>query len=278
MCFYALRLTRARDHTRALIHTQIQSETLADKILHHTPKNAQVLVRTKTVYCFFYMQKLLCANVFTCFLHINLLYAKKCAQEASRQDALTHTQKHTHTRNLLQKMFLRRTTFQHTICCRNFHTHFFTNRCFHTHKLWHTGVFTRGPLHTDNLNAGSFTHRSSYAKQFFTHRTLSHRTTLTHRCYQMFVFFYAHAHIFKNTSRPQILTIDARFVQVFISILLTWMCDFGWHGFCAQKDLPAQVPNYHQFWTIDAYSVWERFFWRKFRRCKRIGLFAVVDV
>ena len=68
MCLYALRLTRARDHTRAFTH-KYHSETFAGKILHHTPKkNTQVLVHTKTVYMFFfYMQELLCANVFTCF-------------------------------------------------------------------------------------------------------------------------------------------------------------------------------------------------------------------
>ena len=161
MCFYALRLTRARDHTRALIHTQIQSETLADKILHHTPKNTQVLVRTKTVYMFFYMQKLLCANVFTCFFaHKPAIRKKKCAQEASRQDALTHTQTqtHTHTESSTQKMFLRRKTFQHTICCRNFHTHFLQ-----------TGAFTRINFDTQAfLHTGAFTHRKFKRRIFYT--------------------------------------------------------------------------------------------------------------
>ena len=41
------------------------------------------------------------------------------------------------------------------------------------------------------------------------------------------VAIFTHAHVFKNTIRPQILTIDARFGQEFISILLTRMCDFG---------------------------------------------------
>ena len=39
------------------------------------------------------MQELLCANVFTWFFAHNPVIRKKCAQEASHQDALTRTHK-----------------------------------------------------------------------------------------------------------------------------------------------------------------------------------------
>ena len=157
MCLYALRLTRARDHTRAFTHKCIQ-KLLRAKSCTTPPKKYTSACTHQNCLQFFFMQKLLCTNVFTCFLHTNLLYAKKCAQEASHQDALTHTQKHTHTESSTQKMFLRRKTFQHTICCRNFHTHFLQ-----------TGDFTRINFDTQAfLHTGAFTHRKFKRRIFYT--------------------------------------------------------------------------------------------------------------
>ena len=135
MCLYALRLTRARDHTRAFTHKYIQ-KLLRAKSCTTPPKNTQVLVHTKTVYRFFYMQELLCANVFTWFFAHNPVIRKKCAQEASHQDALTHTQKHTHTHGIFytKNVSTQKDFPTHNLLQKLSHT-FFTNRCFHTHKL-----------------------------------------------------------------------------------------------------------------------------------------------
>ena len=76
----------------------------------------------------------------------------------SNNPHLAGGEKHTHTESPTQKMFLRRKTFQHTICCRNFHTHFLQ-----------TGAFTRINFDTQAfLHKGAFTHRTFKRRIFYT--------------------------------------------------------------------------------------------------------------
>ena len=126
MCLYALRLTRARDHTRAFTHKYIQKLLRAKSCTTPPKKYTSACTHQNCLQVFFTCKNFYAQTFSHGFLHINLLYAKKCAQEASHQDALTRThKKNTHTESSTQKMFPRRKTFQHTICCRNFHTHIF---------------------------------------------------------------------------------------------------------------------------------------------------------
>ena len=137
MCFYALRLTRARDHTRAFTHKYIQKLLRAKSCTTPPKKYTSACTHQNCLQVFLHARTFMRKRFHMVFLHINLLYAKKCAQEASHQDALTRTHKkntHTHTESSTQKMFLRRKTFQHNLLQKLSHT-FFTNRCFHTHKL-----------------------------------------------------------------------------------------------------------------------------------------------
>ena len=158
MCLYALRLTRARDHTRALTHKYIQ-KLLRAKSCTTPPKKYTSACTHQNCLQFFLHAKTFMHKRFHMFFCTQTCYTqKKCAQEASHQDALTHTQKHTHTESSTQKMFLRRKTFQHTICCRNFHTHFLQ-----------TGAFTRINFDTQAfLHTGAFTHRKFKRRIFYT--------------------------------------------------------------------------------------------------------------
>jgi hypothetical protein len=103
MCFYALRLTRARDHTRAFTHKYIQ-KLLRAKSCTTPPKKYTSACTHQNCLQFFLHAKTFMHKRFHMFFCTQTCYTqKKCAQEASHQDALTHTHKNTHTRNLLHK-------------------------------------------------------------------------------------------------------------------------------------------------------------------------------
>ena len=138
MCFYALRLTRARDHTRAFTHKYIQKLLRAKSCTTPPKKYTSACTHQNCLQVFFTCKNFYAQTFSHVFLHINLLYAKKCAQEASHQDALTrtHKKKNTHTRNLLHKKCFHAERLSNTQSVAETFTHtFFTNKCFHTHKL-----------------------------------------------------------------------------------------------------------------------------------------------
>ena len=138
----------------------MHSETFAGKILHHAPKKIHKCLYTPKLFTGFFTCKNFYAQTFSHgFLHTNLLYAKKMRTGGFTPRCVdTHTHKNTHTESSTQKMFLRRKTFQHTICCRNFHTHFLQ-----------TGDVTRINFDTQALlHKGAFTHRKFKRRIFYT--------------------------------------------------------------------------------------------------------------
>ena len=120
MCLYALRLTRARDHTRAFTHKCIQKLLRAKSCTTPPKKYTSACTHQNCLQVFLHAKTFMHKRFHMVFCTQTCYTQKKCAQEASHQDALTHThtQKHTHgifytnvstqkdfpTHNLLQKL------------------------------------------------------------------------------------------------------------------------------------------------------------------------------
>ena len=136
--FHVCVYTRLDWHAHAITHVPSHTNTFRNfcgqNLAPHPQKNTQVLVHTKTVYRFFYMQELLCANVFTWFFAHKPVIRKKMRTGGFTPRCVdTHTQKkHTHgifyTKNVSTQ--------------KDFPTHNLLQKLSHTHFL-QTSAFTR---------------------------------------------------------------------------------------------------------------------------------------